>query len=79
MLRKLIKRIGLPTPKIGKIITGIGAVLGIGGGTAVIVNEITLTNDFVIDIVVIIAITVITIVSGSAQIPPELKDKLNDE
>lgn len=78
MLKKLIKRIKLPTPKIGKIISVLGGVVGVGGGVA-IANEVTITNEFVFDVVVLIAITIITIVSGSAQVPAEFKKLLQKE
>jgi len=73
--RKVLQRISLPTPKVGKIIAGAGAILGLGGGAA-ISNQITLTNDLLLDVIIIVAITVITIVSGAAQVPQKLKDQL---
>lgn len=78
MIKKLIKRIKLPTPKSGKLLSVLGAVIGVGGGAA-IVNEVSLTNDLVYDVIVLVAITVITMVSGSAQVPKELKDQLKKQ
>ena len=70
-MKKLIKRIGLPTPPIGKLLRGAATVLGIGGAAASGGD-----TEFIIYLVVLVAVLWIT---GDMQVVKEFKHLLDDD
>lgn len=76
LLPTLIKRIKLPDTPIGKAVTRIGTLVGVGGAAAATYGMFELTGDRITDLAIIVCTTLIIVLGGKAQVPDEHKNEL---
>ncbi|PKD43745.1 hypothetical protein [Rhodohalobacter barkolensis] len=71
-IKRLTKRISLPTPPIGKALRAIGTAIGIGSGTLLGTGEMTYA--------IMVAATVLVFwISGDLQVAKEFKEIIKQQ
>ena len=76
---KILKRLKLPDTRAGKILQGIGAVVGIGGISATSIGMFELTGDTTVDMTIILCTTAIILFGGKVQIPEQYEKELEKD